>query len=158
MLLVEPYPENLPTIEVCRECNASFSRDEEYFGAFLASVLTGSVNPDPKDFPRVARSLARSGGLRKRIERAGSRQLDLWGGVEILWEPELDRLERVVLKNARGHAFFETGEPATNQPTHMACVPIARLSEADWSNFQELPVPQVWPEVGSRMFQRGLHT
>jgi hypothetical protein len=34
-LLRKPYPENLPTVDVCKSCNESFSFDEEYFAAFI---------------------------------------------------------------------------------------------------------------------------
>ena len=34
-LLIEPFPENLPTIPACFECNNGFSADEEYFVCFL---------------------------------------------------------------------------------------------------------------------------
>jgi len=44
-LLREPYPPNLPVIEICKVCNQSFSADEEYLVAFLGAVLTGSTDP-----------------------------------------------------------------------------------------------------------------
>ena len=40
-LLNPPYPENLMDVGMCQECNSGFSKDEEYFAAFLASVISG---------------------------------------------------------------------------------------------------------------------
>src|SRR5712671_7909372 len=45
-LLREPYPLNTPVARICTDCNSGFSRDEEYFVAFLGSVLSGSTEPD----------------------------------------------------------------------------------------------------------------
>lgn len=33
------------------------------------------------------------------------------GEQRLVWKPDLERIERVVVKNARGHAFFEIGDP-----------------------------------------------
>jgi hypothetical protein len=32
------------------------------------------------------------------------------GEQRMVWKPDVARIERVVVKNARGHAFFEIGE------------------------------------------------
>ena len=42
-LLNPPYPENLMGVGMCQECNSGFAKDEEYFTAFLASVISGSI-------------------------------------------------------------------------------------------------------------------
>jgi hypothetical protein len=55
-LLKEPYPENLSNVPVCKPCNESFSRDEEYFVALLGCVLSGSTDPQRQSDPRVLRS------------------------------------------------------------------------------------------------------
>ena len=44
-LLREPYPANLPVVEVCATCNEGFSLDEEYLVVFLNCVLAGSTEP-----------------------------------------------------------------------------------------------------------------
>ena len=106
-LLNPPYPENLPVVEVCRQCNAGFSSDEEYLIAFLGSVLTGSTRPDPVRFRIAAGILNRSPVLRRRIDRSQTIQETLWDGPEMLWRPEYDRIERVIVKNARGHILYE---------------------------------------------------
>src|SRR5947208_2298631 len=67
-LLRRPYPANLPTVLICTQCNAGFSKDEEYFAAFLGSVLSGSADPALQDSPAVAGILRENGKLRARIE------------------------------------------------------------------------------------------
>jgi hypothetical protein len=121
-LLVKPYPANLPVVAVCARCNNGFSRDEEYIAALLGSVLAGSTDPaDPRN--PAAEILARSPKLRSRIEQCRKEHKTADDETEIVWAPELDRINRVVVKNARGHAFHEYGEPMLEEPSGVATVP-----------------------------------
>jgi hypothetical protein len=56
-LLYEPYPKNLPVVQICKPCNNGFARDEEYVAAFLGAVLTGSTEPERQGHPGAARTL-----------------------------------------------------------------------------------------------------
>ena len=122
-LLNAPYPENLPVVEVCRQCNSGFSSDEEYLIAFLGSVLSGSTTPVPVRFPAASGILTHTPRLRDRINRSQRVQATLWGHSDLLWEPELDRVERVIVKNARGHVLYELGEPMLERPSHVSVCP-----------------------------------
>ena len=153
-LLNSPYPENLPVVEVCRQCNSGFSSDEEYLIAFLGSVLSGSTRPDPVRFPAASGILAHSPRLGNRIDRSRTVQGNSWGDVEVLWEPELDRIERVLVKNARGHVLYEIGEPMLEPPSHVSVCPIQALTPRQLEQFENVPRGTGWPEVGSRMMQR----
>ncbi len=153
-LLNPPYPENLPVVQVCRQCNASFSSDEEYLIAFLGSVLSGSTRPDPVRFPVASGILTHSPRLGNRIDRSRTVQGNLWGDVEVLWEPELDRIQRVIVKNARGHVLYEMGEPMFAWPSHVSVRPIQVMTARQIDQFENVPHGSGWPEVGSRMMQR----
>lgn len=98
-LLLKPYPEQLPVIHTCIECNSSFSKDEEYFSIFLECVLIGSTDPDEHTNRKVRKALLRSRKLRERIESARSETV-LNGENRTIWEPERGRVNDVVLKNA----------------------------------------------------------
>ena len=77
--------------------------------------------------------------------------------MRIFWQPEIDRINRVVLKNARGHAYFEYGEPKVETPLHVWVRPLESMSEderAEFEGWAESGVLAVWPEVGSRMMTR----
>ena len=54
-LLNPPYSENLMDVGMCRESNSGFAKDEEYFAAFLASAISGSIEPNPQQFPTASR-------------------------------------------------------------------------------------------------------
>lgn len=153
-LLNMPYPDDLPTVEVCGECNNGFSKDEEYLVALIACVISGSVELSPHEFPVASDILARSPGLAARIERARRDQFTLWGDADIRWSTELDRVEDVVVKNARGHALHELGLPLHVQPNHVAISPVLLLSDSRSNQFERWPDDVLCGEVGSRIMQR----
>ena len=135
-LLNSPYPENLMDVGMCQECNSGFAKDEEYLAAFLASVISGSIEPDPLQFPTASRILARKPRLRSRIDAARRVEAALGKGTLVTWTPELERIKRVIVKNARGHVLFELGQAITLHPTHVNIVPIEQLSPQQLSQFE----------------------
>ena len=152
-LLNPPYPENLMDVGTCQECNSGFAKDEEYFAAFLASAFSGSTEPDPEQFPTAARSLAHSAQLRNRIDRARRIQ-----GTEIHWIPELDRIERVIVKNARGHVLYELGETLVGSPSYVNVIPLRSMTAEQRRRFERPSGLAGWPEVGSRLMLRLIET
>ena len=155
-LLLKPHPENLPVVRVCENCNSGFSRDEEYVIAFLNSVVSGSTDPESQATPTAKSILGRSSKLRSRIEKAKTVTRTLFGEEDTSWEPEWDRINRIILKNARGHAYFEMGEPMLQEPTHVISAPLQSLSPEKVADFETCYAAPVWPEVGSRMMTRVL--
>ena len=149
----DQYPDNLPVIFTCLDCNQLFSRDEEYLCLFLNCVLLGSTAPEDHSDPNVQRSLMRHDRLRARIE-ASKRYETLDGEELLIWIPEFERVHRVVVKNARGHVFYEFGQPALEKPQHVWARPLAQMTEDDRFAFESGPGLMGWPEVGSRMMQR----
>lgn len=155
-LLREPYPPNLPVVRVCKPCNCSFSPDEAYLSAFLGSVLVGSTDPDVQLSPSAGRILRHSQKLRMDIERSKRTNLTLFGKPELVWEADVERVRRVILKNARGHVLFEYGEPMLGPPTSIWFRPLMTLSDEERIDFESPPdgTCALWPEVGSRMMPR----
>jgi hypothetical protein len=153
-LLRQPYPENVPVIPVCKQCNNDFSRDEEYFVAFLGCVFSGSTDPDAKGNAHVARTLRRSPKLRALIERSCADYKTIGGDTRRLWKPDSARINRVVLKNARGHAFFELAEPIMSAPEYVWSMPLSALTKSEREDFENIESGNFWPEVGSRMLTR----
>lgn len=153
-LLSCPLPANLPVVPACEPCNASFSRDEEYLSVFLAAVITGDADPDPDRFPLAAASANHSRGLRERIARARHDGMSRTGETQVLWEPEIERVRRVIVKNARGHFLYELGEAIAAAPSQVWCSPIDSLTTAQRASFERSLLGAGWPEVGSRMMQR----
>jgi hypothetical protein len=155
-LLQEPFPENLPLVRICAACNNGFSADEEYLAAFLGSVLAGTTDPDRQRLAAAGRILERSAKLRARIEAAKTEHTTRGGETRFVWKPEIERVNRVIVKNARRHAFFEYGEPMLTEPASVWCAPLERLTMHQRHHFENVDVGSGWPEVGSRMMTRVL--
>lgn len=153
-LLDSPFPENLMQVGTCQECNAGFSKDEEYLAAFLATVISGSTELDPRQFPTAFGILTHSPQLKNRIDRARRIQGTLWGDAEIQWIPETDRIERVIVKNACGHIVFDAGEIPEGPPSYVDITPLQSMSATDLREFETPSGLAGWPEVGSRLLQR----
>ena len=153
----KPYPENLPVVATCITCNNGFSADEENLSLFLHCVLVGSTDPGRHMDKRVARALRRHETLRVRIEGSKTEYQTISGETGGVWKPETERIERVIVKNARGHAFYEYGERMLIEPEHVLTLPLASMTAAERKEFDtagragELAS---WPEVGSRMMTR----
>jgi len=64
----------------------------------------------------------------------------------------MQKVERVVVKNARGHAYHEIGEPLLDAPAHVRIKPLSLMSQAERYEFENIGAGvDLWPEVGSRM-------
>ena len=155
-LLCTPYPDNLPCIHICTKCNESFSLDEEYFSVFLGCVLAGSTDPSKQADPRIERALSRNSALRYQIESSKLEQCTLGDERSISWRPDLQRINNVILKNARGHAYFELGEPIFDHPQRVWCASLQRLTASERFYFERFEWDGTFPEIGSRLFTRYL--
>jgi hypothetical protein len=150
---------HVPQVEICRDCNSSFSLDEEYFVTFLSCVLAGSTAPEAQSNSRVQRALQRNPALLARIEAARVTGSTSDGEESQIWHPEMDRVHAVALKNARGHAYFEFGEPMLEEPDHVWALPLVAMTTDQRAAFENVGVSGEiagWAEVGSRMMTRQL--
>ena len=156
-LLRKPYPDNLPGVRTCVKCNTEYSKDEEYFSVFLQCVLIGSTDPNDHRDPRIREALRRSRKLRERIERSRS-EVEEGENSRIIWEPEYQRVNNVILKNARGHALYEFGEHQEMAPAYVWATPLCALPDMRLRDFTDAKTYDVaeWPEVGSRAMQRAI--
>src|SRR6185437_13661300 len=113
---------------VCVECNNSFSADEEYMIALLGCIMCGTADPGKQQAENVAAILLRNKKLRERIEKSRREYKTIGGETKTVWDPDRERIERVVVKNARGHVFFELGELMLEAPSHVWFAPLDLLS------------------------------
>lgn len=148
VLLEQPYPENLPVVPTCPECNAGFSLDEAYLACLIECARTGSV--ESVERPKVRRIFDESPSLSARLKEARTVS-DCGLAVHSI---EDERVRRIVLKLARGHAAYELSEQLRGGPSRFIAVPLNVLSTDDRDYFEEVPVPSAWPEVGTRALQR----
>ncbi len=154
VLLDRPLPVNVHVVEICGECNNGFSANEEYFAAFLGATMSGSVEPVPEMFESARRALFGNSKLAAEISRSAETYVDEDGVQRLIWRPELERIEKVVVKNARGHAHYELGQPCFGQPEHVLLQPLITAPEKWITEFLLVDHGNAWPEVGSRLLQR----
>ncbi|EMD2998652.1 hypothetical protein VQZ99_001772 [Salmonella enterica] len=129
--------------------------DEEYFVSFLSCVEAGSTDPSVQRNPKIERALTRTPSLAARLQAAKQITVNEYGRQQIIWLPEIERIHRVILKNARGHAFYEYGEPMLDDPVSVSAVPLISMNQNQRNDFEEVGGSYAgWPEVGSRMMTR----
>lgn len=152
VLLDEPFPPNLPVVEACASCNASFAKDEQYVACLVECVVSGSVEPSGVRRDKISRILADNPALAARL-RTG-RQKDDAGN--LTWNVEADRVRHILLKLARGHAAYELSLPQPDEPNYVAFIPFAAMSVEQRAAFESPPgpAPRCWPEVASRALIR----
>jgi hypothetical protein len=153
-LLDRPLPENVHVVDTCRQCNNGFSSDEEYFAAFLSAAMSGSTEPNEQPFDTARSVLAGNAKLRREIEASKTAIPGTDGPPRTAWIPEIERIHRVVVKNARGHAFHELGRPLFHEPDQISIAPIETIDEERLADFLTIDMGHAWPEVGSRLLQR----
>lgn len=153
VLLDSPFPENLPVVGACLDCNNGFSQDEQYLACLIESVIAGSTDPSQFRRPSVAEAMRRIPALRARIENA--RHSD---GDTTRFDVEWGRVENVLLKLARGHAAFELSQVCRQKPDSIWYRPLVTLTEQEREEFDACHVAELFGEVGSRGMQRLLVT
>jgi hypothetical protein len=149
VLLDEPYPADLPVVAACAACNASFSQDEAYLACLIECAVTGSVGSATQRV-KIEGILARSPALAARLAAARYEREGEHG-----FTPEAERVRKIIVKLARGHAAFENNEPRLDQPESIWFAPFTAMTADDHSRFEQgAGEPAVWPEVGSRAMTR----
>ncbi|AWV17644.1 hypothetical protein A3862_20840 [Methylobacterium sp. XJLW] len=145
----------LPQVTVCRTCNSGFSPDENYLLCVLHAVMAGSLYPDPKTHPEAASILRSNRNVVRALKQAQDGQSSLFDDHEpFALFPDADKVRRVIVKNARGHAYHDMGEPLRDEPDDVAFVPLIRLSAEQREAFEKAGTASHlvgWPEVGSRL-------
>jgi len=149
IFLDRPFPDDLPVVGACYDCNNGASRDEAYVAALIECAVTGATGPDGASRPAIRKLLERSPALAAQIAAIRSA-----GANGPIYTPDMSRVRRVLLKACRAHVLFELNERATEAPTSFEVIPLPLLTKEQLSWFETPADGAVWPEVGSRAMQR----
>ncbi len=156
-LLHRPRPHNLPVVTICRDCNNGFALDEQYAVTLLSCVLAGSTDPEKQSNTSAARALSKSVALRAMIERS-KRELPAAGGeTRIIWQPDVDRIHRVVLKKRARPCLLRIWRTEDGSSVLVWSSPLESMAEHERQEFDGRGAAggfASWPEVGSRMMTR----
>ena len=149
VLLDDPYPDDLPVVPACAECNSRFSADEEYLACLVGCVLAGSTDPSKIHRPKIRRILTDKPAVRSRLEHA---RISSQEGT--LFRPEQQRVTAVIARLAQGHALFELRQSCRETPDAIEMKPLDVMTQIERDQFEYPALPLLWPEVGSRAMQR----
>jgi len=137
VLLDKPYPENLPIILSCYKCNNNFSKDEEYI-AYWLEILNQKINPkDTYIYKKIKRAFSRNKLLKAKI--IGT---NLFGSNELLSLNE-NIMEKVLLKQAKGHALFELNNPCYEKPIRLWWKFANSLTQQEIIKFNKIPYDDI---------------
>lgn len=150
--LDKPYPDNLRTLKICKECNASFSLHEEYVAAWLEFVACNTVELANLEREKIRASLSQKPALLNRIT-------NLLSTSEIAPEIERthwERVETVLRKNGTGHVLYELNESPKffSEESRFRAGLLANMPEPRRRSFEQPVLATIYPEIGSRAFQR----
>lgn len=150
VFLDKPYPNNIIQVESCEPCNRVTASDEQYVACLIEVTLRGSTDPDDLQRPNIAKTLRRVPALRSRLAQA---RYDIDGSTGFRCEPE--RVDRVLVKMARGLWYFDHAEAPTDALAICRWLP-APLSPEQEAQFFQTSGLQLLPEIGSHAFVRTL--
>ncbi|PWJ22728.1 hypothetical protein A8806_11768 [Faecalicatena orotica] len=143
--LIEPYPENLATIPACFECNNGYSEDEKYLSCFL-DVLRSQVYADYHQQEQTIVRLEKDEKLHKTLKEQIEKK-----DVKVYYNPDEERMLRILFKLARCHAGFEFDHINFDDVKAKIWYEFAfNISDEVMLGFNEIPEMDKAPEVGSR--------
>lgn len=119
LLFSRPYPNNLPTVPSCQNCNGGFQSDDEYLRLVLLMRKESFQNPEVQSIlPAVVRSLAsprRIGFAKAFFQQCGEIEMRSRAGLYIGhgpgFQPDYERLKRSVTRIIRGFFFIRRKSP-----------------------------------------------
>ena len=149
VFLVKPYPGDLPIVPACFKCNNSFSRDELFIAILIEKLKINYYGPRYHPSDEIVARLSANAKIVSEIDK-GIRSNDL----AKFDEP----IKNVTIKLAIGHAVYELSEgycikDAISRYSFANC-----MSIEEKEGFEEAFIlnEELWPEVGSRAYERML--
>lgn len=143
--LSEPFPENLPTIPACFKCNNGYSDDEKYVACFL-DKLKSYVYTDYSCSKKTCQRIEKD----KLLQKTLMEQLKVDNG-KVYFQPDEERILRILVKLARGHAGFELDHVCFDDSEIRIWYDfVFNMSEQETQSFCHIPTYDVAPEIGAR--------
>jgi hypothetical protein len=149
VFLDSPYPENLPTVPACEDCNAGFSIDEEYLACFISCAISGTTEPHFQIRTKTRKILESKPALAASFQNARTTLYD-----KTSFHIEVARANSILVKLAKGHLFFELNLICDAEPTCIKSSLLREMSASDQAFFLRPNPTLFYPEVGSRSLVR----
>lgn len=149
--LDKPYPQDMPVVPCCHNCNHDFSKDEEYVSCLIDCMKAHTTNPDEIQREKTRKTLLHySIGLKERI----ASQIRDFGG-ETIYDIEKERFQKIMRKLAFGHLAYENDSLSWDNSTfNISMWLLPEMSESQKQSFFKPYIGNLLPEVGSRGLER----
>jgi hypothetical protein len=147
ILLDRPFPETLPIVQTCRECNEGHSMDEEHVAFLVESARLGVTSPAQVERPDVRRVQYDRPALAARLKSAHS---------DSIFSVEHDRVVWVILELSRCHAAYDLAETCLLKPVEAWALPLCSMRVAERDKFEAVSQSVICLELGSRAMQRSI--
>lgn len=148
ILLESSFPENIPVVPCCLECNRGFSLDEEYFACLIECIICGTIDIDNLKRDKIKRILSESKKLHEKIKNALFVEDN-----HPYFIIENERFINVILKLAYGHIKFELSQTKYEKPKSIWYKALNSLNIEEYNHYFELTELGISPEIGSRSTQ-----
>ncbi|SEG03004.1 hypothetical protein SAMN05421847_1335 [Halpernia humi] len=145
VLLDEPFPENLPIVFCCYDCNQSFSTDEEYFACIIEYLVAGTKNIEKIERKKIKNILNQKKYLKNKIE---ANITENNGVLTIHFDESV--LKKVLSKLVFGHMSYELSNPYIQTPNFIGFNTIDNLNDFEYQEFISDSFVDIIPEVGTR--------
>ena len=134
ILMNEPLPENLPIVYSCKECNSSFSLDEEYIACIIECARCKSTQICDLERLKVRQILLKQKNLYDKIKRDNGAN-------------DINRMKNVVTKLSICHLLFETNTLVEHNPDYFNFFFRDNVSIDKIDNFNKVNEIYIMPEI-----------
>ncbi|MEA4987941.1 MAG: hypothetical protein VB095_07765 [Anaerovorax sp.] len=142
--LSEAFPDNLPTIPACFDCNNGYSNDEKYVSSYL-EILKSFIYEDYVIKPNICNRLEKDQCLKELIYNQIQKQDD-----KVKFTFDEERFINIIVKLARGHVAYELDYVDFDKFPRIWYRFEFQLAEEERREFDTIPLMDKAPEVGSR--------
>lgn len=147
IFLDEPYPSKLAILPSCVRCNNSFSSDEQYLACLIDYVQYKLEKLECVRRNKIKRTFQSRPHFEKEFEKATCYKDN--GEVDYI-EYDVEKIESIILKLAKGHAIYSLSEVNLGEPTIINFKFLTQLTQEELNTFNSAVFLNKVPEVGAR--------
>jgi len=145
VFLDKPYPDDLPVIFTCKDCNGGFSSDEEYVACLIECAKCNTCDINKLERESIKKTLSHSPALLARISESS-----IIDDGKLMFKAEDERVQNVLIKLARGHLLYEFNEQIFDEEPIINWCDFTQVPDEERLRFESLMELTKMPEAGCR--------